>query len=128
MGRKRRFGVSLPEDVASDLDSLAEMLKVDRSKLVSEAVRTYVRDHAHYLIPHECYGVITLISNDNLKLLKVIEEFKDIIREFTHVHIEENCVNALVVSGSSTKIAELHRKLLDAFRNVRFVPLGECKI
>ncbi len=128
MGRKRRFGVSLPEDVASDLDSLAEMLKVDRSKLVSEAVRTYVRDHAHYLIPHECYGVITLISNDNMRLLKVIEEFKDIIREFTHVHIEENCVNALVVSGSSEKIAELHRRLLSFFRNVRFVPLGECKI
>ena len=128
MGRKRRFGVSIPEDVASDLDFLAEKLNVNRSTLVCEAIRTYIRDHAHYLSPHECYGVITLISNDNVQLLRVIEEFKDIIREFTHIHIDEKCINALVVFGSSTKIAELHRRLLDVFYNVRFIPLRECKI
>lgn len=128
MGRKRRFGISIPEDVASDLDILAEKLNVDRSKLVCEAIRTYIRDHVHYLSPHECYGVITLISNDNIRLLRVIEEFKDIIKEFTHIHIDEKCINALVVSGSSTKIAELHKRLLDIFYNVRFVPLRECKI
>ena len=128
MAKKRRFGISIPEDVASDLDTLAEKLNVDRSKLVCEAIRTYIRDHVHYLSPHECYGVITLISNDNVQLLRVIEEFKDIIKEFTHIHIDEKCINALVVSGSSTKIAELHKKLLSAFYNVRFVPLRECKI
>ena len=128
MSRKRRFGISIPEDVANDLDFLAEKLNVDRSKLVCEAIRTYIRDHAHYLSPHECYGVITLVSNDNVQLLKVIEEFKDIIREFTHIHIDEKCINALVVSGSSTKIAELHKRLLSIFYNVRFIPLRECRI
>ncbi len=128
MAKKRRFGISIPEDVASDLDVLAEKLNVNRSKLVCEAIRTYIRDHVHYLTPHECYGVITLISNDNVQLLKVIEEFKDIIKEFTHIHIDEKCINALVVSGSSTKIAELHKRLLSAFYNVRFVPLRECKV
>ena len=128
MSRKRRFGISIPEDVANDLDFLAEKLNVDRSKLVCEAIRTYIKDHAHYLSPHECYGVITLVSNDNVQLLKVIEEFKDIIREFTHIHIDEKCINALVVSGSSTKIAELHKRLLSIFYNVRFIPLRECRI
>ena len=128
MSRKRRFGISIPEDVANDLDFLAEKLNVDRSKLVCEAIRTYIRDHAHYLSPHECYGVITLISDDNIQLLRVIEEFKDIIKEFTHIHIDEKCINALVVSGSSTKIAELHKKLLDIFYNVRYIPLRECRI
>jgi len=128
MSRKRRFGISIPEDVANDLDFLAEKLNVDRSKLVCEAIRTYIRDHAHYLSPHECYGVITLTSDDNIQLLRVIEEFKDIIKEFTHIHIDEKCINALVVSGSSTKIAELHKKLLDIFYNVRYIPLRECRI
>ncbi len=128
MAKKRRFGVSIPEDVASDLDSLAERLSVDRSKIVCEAIRSYVRDHIHYIHPHECYGVITLVSDDNVKLLKVVEEFKDIIMEFTHIHIDEKCVNSLIVSGSSLKIAELHKKLLEVFYNVRFIPLRECKI
>ncbi len=128
MGKKRRFGISIPEDVANDLDFLAEILNVDRSKIVCEAIRTYIRDHAHYLSPHECYGVITLISNDNVQLLRVIEEFKDIIMEFTHIHIDEKCINALVVSGNSVKIAELHRRLMSSFCNVRFIPLRECRI
>lgn len=128
MSRKRRFGISIPEDVANDLDFLAEKLNVDRSKLVCEAIRTYIRDHAHYLSPHECYGVITLISDDNIQLLRVVEEFKDIIKEFTHIHIDEKCINALVVSGLSTKIAELHKKLLSTFYNVRYIPLRECRI
>ena len=128
MGKKRRFGISIPEEVANDLDFLAERLNVDRSRIVCEAIRTYIRDHAHYLSPHECYGVITLISNDNVQLLRVIEEFKDIIKEFTHIHIDEKCINALVVSGCSTKIAELHRRLMSSFCNVRFIPLRECRI
>jgi len=128
MGKKRRFGVSVPEDVAIDLDFLAKKLNIDRSKLVCEAIRMYIKDHAHYLTPHDCYGVITLISNNNLKLLKIIEEYRDIIKEFTHIHVHEACINALIVYGPSGKIAELHKKLLDLYSHVRFIPLKSCQI
>ncbi len=128
MSRKRRFGISIPEEVAISLDFLAERLNIDRSKLVCEAIKMYIRDHVHYLTPHECYGVITLISGNSIQLLKVVEEYKDIIKEYTHIHIDEKCINALVVSGPSTKIAELHRRLLDIYYNVRFIPLRDCRI
>ncbi len=120
---KRRFGISIPEEVARDLDNLAEKLNTDRSKIVCEAVRLYIRDHIHYLFPHECRGVITLVSED-LNPLKVVEEYRDVIMEFSHIHVEKICINSLIVSGSSIRIAELHKRLLEICKDVRFIPLN----
>ena len=123
--KKRRFGVSIPEDVAISLDFLAEKLEMDRSRIVSDALELYIRDHAHYSTPHECCGVITLASH-NLKILEIIEEFRDVIQEFSHVHTANVCVNALIVSGPSSRIAELHKKLMP-FGNLRFIPMKSCR-
>ena len=129
---KRRFGISIPENLARDLDKLASKLSIDRSSLVSEAIRTYVHDHLHYLTPHKCMGILILFSNvenDNYrKLLKIIEEYRDIIISYTHHHIEEKCIEVLILSGSSEKIRSLHREFTVLGYKARYLPLvhNEC--
>jgi CopG family nickel-responsive transcriptional regulator len=124
---KKRFGVSIPKELAERVDDLAEKLDVSRSEVIQEALKAYIRDHIHYLIRHECCGIITLVS-ENLEHLKVVEDFRDIIAEFTHIHVEGICVNSFIVSGDSLRIAELHNRLLKVCKEVRFIPLRGCKI
>jgi len=124
--KKRRFGISIPEDMAISLDFLAEKLEMDRSRIVREALESYIRDHAHFCIPHECCGVITLASTHSLKIFEIIEEFRDVINEYSHVHTGNECVNALIVSGPSGRIAELHKRLMP-FGNLRFIPVKNCR-
>jgi CopG family nickel-responsive transcriptional regulator len=122
----RRFGVSIPEDLAKALDDLAEKLGVSRSEIVREALRLYLAEHAHYTVKHRCCGMITVVTK-GVKDLSAVEEFKDVVSTFSHIHVEDYCINSLVVYGDSDKIAELHRALLRVSENVRFIPL-ECKV
>ncbi len=123
---KRRFGVSIPEEIAEDLEKLAKKLNVSRSEVICEALRIYIRDHAHYLTQHECCGIITVVSKN--PSLSVVESFRDIIAEFKHTHIEDICINTFIVSGDSFRIAELHNHLLKTCKDVRFIPLKGCKL
>jgi len=122
----RRFGISIPEDLAKILDAFAEKLGVSRSEIVREALRVYFRDHAHYMTKHRCCGIITVVS-EGVSHLSAVEEFREIVNTFSHIHIDDYCINSFVVSGDSEKIAELHRALLKVCKDVRFIPL-ECKV
>jgi len=123
--KKRRFGISVPEDLASVLDRLAERLGIDRSRLVCEALEIYVRHHASYL-GGRCCGILTVTGLANSsQILKIIEGFRDVVHEFSHTHAGEECVNVLVVSGPSSRIAELHARLMSLPRcGVKYVPVG----
>lgn len=124
---KRRFGISIPEDMARDLDKLASKLSVDRSSIVCEAIRTYIHDHLHYLIPHKCMGILILFShigeNNYKNFFKIIERYKDVIISYTHHHIEEKCIEVLILSGSSEKIQSLHREFIVIGCKARYLPL-----
>lgn len=124
---KRRFGISIPEDMARDLDKLASKLSIDRSSIVCEAIRTYIHDHLHYLTPHKCMGVLILFShisrNNYKKFFNIIERYRDVIISYTHHHIEEKCIEVLILSGSSEKIQSLHREFMVIGCKARYLPL-----
>ncbi len=122
----RRFGVSIPDDIAEKLDELAKILGVTRSEIVREALKVYLGDHRHLSVKHECCGLITAVTV-GVKNLNAVEDFKDVIRSFSHVHVGGYCVNSLIVHGDSERIAMLHRELLKVSDFVRFVPLG-CNV
>ncbi len=125
MARRRRFGVSIPEELASSLDALAAKLGRDRSSLVAEALRTYIHDHIHLLEPHRCAGVIIAWSRDGDGLRQRLEEYMDIVKGHMHTHIAGYCVNILVVEGDSERIARLTRSLASLPGCVaRYIPLG----
>ncbi len=124
--RKRRFGISIPEELAQNLDKLAEKLNSNRSEIVHQALREYVHDHLHYLVPHECRGVIVILGEkEHGKIFDVIEKYHTIICNYNHTHAEEHCISTLIVSGPSNKIAELHRKLCEIPGvKVRYIPIS----
>jgi len=124
--RKRRFGISIPEKLAQNLDKLAEKLNSNRSEIVHQALKEYIHDHLHYLVPHECRGVIIILGEkEHGKLFNVIEEYHAIICNYNHTHAEEHCISTLIVSGPSNKIAELHKKLREIPGvKVRYIPIS----
>ena len=123
--RKRRFGVSIPEDLADKLDKLSIALNMDRSSIVREALREYVHDHLHYIVPHQCVGVLVIVGADGcVRKLAAFEQFKGLVTSYNHVHVDGSCLEVVVVSGDSSEIAKLHRTL-SGLRNctVRYIPV-----
>jgi len=125
-GRKRRFGVSVPEDLAGALDRLAEALSADRSRLVSEALRAFVEDHEHHLAPHECTGLLIVVAaSGRSKVPSLLEEFRDVIQGYNHFHTRGLCVEVIFVSGPSARVSALHGAVLkEPGCSVRYVPVG----
>lgn len=117
--KKRRFGVSIPEDLAKHLDDLASALKTSRSKLICEALKSYIYDHIHYLTLNECCGIIVVIGSDS-QILDIVEEHKDVICGYNHTHAGDSCINTLVVSGSTENVVKLHRRLMKL--GARYIP------
>ncbi len=112
MGRKRRFGISIPEELAVELDELVKALGTNRSAVIKEAIEVYIRDHKHYLYPHKCKGVIIVLGRpDRSKLFLVLENYKDVIHSFDHIHLGADCVEVLFVSGYSERIKDLFIEL-----------------
>jgi CopG family nickel-responsive transcriptional regulator len=130
--RKKRFGVSLPENLVDDLDHLGRTLSIDRSKLVEEAVRLFIRDHRHHIHPHYCKGVLIIQSRTDsclaVEVKKILEEFRSIIRFSVHFHVDDDCLDMIVTSGSSQDISRLHmrlRRLRDL--SIRYIPLARLE-
>ncbi len=113
MVSKKRFGVSLPCNLADQLDQLAKILGTNRSIIVREAVKEYIHDHMHYMYPHTCCGIIIVSGSiDHEKLFNILEDYHDIIHSFNHVHLDEKCIEIIFVNGDSRKIQELHKVLM----------------
>ena len=104
MAKKRRFGISIPSDVAENLDALAKILEIDRSKIVEQALRSYILDYIHYLYPHKCRGIMIVYreTEHEIRVLSILEEFRDIVLSYSHYHVDKLCIESLIISGDST--------------------------
>ncbi|HIC98320.1 MAG TPA: CopG family ribbon-helix-helix protein [Pyrodictiaceae archaeon] len=122
---KRRFGISIPQNLAEALDKLASRLGVSRSELVTLALREFLHDHSHYLYEHECIGVIILVGLEKQQksVENLLESYRDIIRAYLHAHADGECIEVIIVKGYSMRILTLHRKLAEIGCKPRFIPL-----
>lgn len=129
---KARFGISVDENVAEQLNKLSKVLNVDRSSIVEDAIKATISEHNHYLYEHRCLGVMIIRWETELRkrgtIEEILEDYKDVVRFSTHVHIENTCASLILMDGSSSKIKELHTKL-KMLKNisVRYIPLSEIK-
>ena len=113
MGRKRRFGISIPEELAIELDELVRTLGTNRSAIIRKAIEEFINDQKHYLYPHRCRGLMIVLGKpDRNKLFLVLESFKDIIHSFDHVHLGKECIEVLYINGSSERVKHLHSELM----------------
>jgi CopG family nickel-responsive transcriptional regulator len=127
---KRRFGISLPKQLADKLDKLSEIMKVDRSNLVSRAVEIFIEEYEHYIKEHICQGVMVVVQTDTSirpEISRLLEEYSDIVLLSLHYHVKGRCLEIVLVRGHSRRIAEMHSKLEKLGCKVRYIPLARVQ-
>lgn len=124
--QKVRFGISIPKELAEDVNEISEALGVDRSMVVRSALEEHVNLYKHSTVEHDCIGVLLTFSREEtpVELPKVIDEFKDLVANYSHSHVKCGCMNVIIVQGPSRKVMELHKKLCSLKLSVRFIPVG----
>ena len=121
---KKRFGISIPDDLYNNLNELSKQLDTNRSDLVEQAVKTFINDYKHYLTPHNCIGVMIISCKDETAAKEAIDKFQDVAKTYIHTHENNVCIELLFVSGPSAKIAELQKSLEKEGKcQPRYVPL-----
>lgn len=120
--RKARFGVSLPADLARELDRASRRLGSTRSSIVEEALRSYLSELEHLEEPHECRGVI-LATCRGANAGEVASNYKDIVVGHLHVHLMGDCTDIIAVAGPSSSIEMLVRDLRSQGCSTRYTPL-----
>ncbi|GBF08764.1 hypothetical protein apy_04890 [Aeropyrum pernix] len=122
---KRRFGVSIPEDLAQRLDEASRRLGVERSRLVEKAVEALLEDYRHLLTRHSCSGIIIVSCppRGEAEIATAVEKFRDIVAARLHSHTTGRCIEALIVEGDSMRIAMLHRQLESVGCGARYISM-----
>lgn len=126
--RVTRFGVSLPKSLVERFDDTINQLGYDnRSKAVSDAVNEFI-SQKRVAGNSDIIGTISYmydhhVSDVNRKLVELQHGFEKNIKSTMHSHItHDDCVEVLIVEGSSEKIRQLYGGL-SATRGVR-----NCKL
>jgi CopG family nickel-responsive transcriptional regulator len=125
---KRRFGISIPEDLLDKLDSLSRELMVDRSSLIREMIEESIEGRSHLLTPHECTGILLVVSRGSEDAGRILEKYCRCIISRSHHHSEDCCVDISFVRAKSEEILKLERELR-RIKGVseRYIPLSCVK-
>lgn len=126
-----RFSVSLPGDLARDLDAMASEKGYDnRSLFFADLVRAALVEHRAQHERAHIAGTITLVYDHHKPKLQAFltdlqHEHGDLIVSTLHVHLDHhNCLEVLVVRGDSARI----RGLADALIRAKGVKNGRLTV
>lgn len=110
---KRRFGISLPEDMVERIDLLSSRLGISRSSIIQDLISEAIEDRTHLLRPHRCRGILIVVySGERRELVsKVLERFRESLTTTMHNHVEGSCVDVCLMDGESELILELENQL-----------------
>ncbi len=120
---KRRFGVSMEEELLEKVELLAKLFRTTRSAVLEEAAKNFVLDNLELLSSGCCCGML-IVEGRPSELRPVVDRFKDVVLNHMHVHVGGSCVDVVLVYGDASRIAELRNSLVRELRcATRFVPL-----
>jgi CopG family transcriptional regulator, nickel-responsive regulator len=115
-----RFSISLPSDLARELDAMAaEKGYSNRSQAVADMIRAQLVEHRQSAGGHIA-GTITLLFDHHKPRLQglltdVQHDHTDLIVSTLHVHLDhDNCLEVIVVRGDGTRIRQLANQLIAA--------------
>ena len=107
------ISLSLPEELLQELDHiLGEEHSATRSEIIRQAVRNYISEYDKLdNIKGNVIATITVLyekTEKNEELFQIQHEFGDMITAYLHSHLTgENCLEVLVVKGSSKRLKNL---------------------
>lgn len=115
-----RFSVSLPGDLARELDTMtAEKGYSNRSLALADMIRAQLVEHRQSL-GGQIAGTITLLFDHHKPNLQSLltdlqHEHTDLIVSTLHVHLDhDNCLEVLVVRGDCERVRALSNTLIGA--------------
>ena len=117
---KRKFGVSLEDDLIEKFDRLAEKLGFsNRSEALAHLIKEKMKDD---FIEHSeedgmAFAIVTICYDHHKKAMSdtlnnIQHDYFDIISSSLHIHIDhDNCAEMVVCSGSKQKITSFYREI-----------------
>lgn len=129
-----KTAITIPQDLLAQLDSFVERTGVrSRSKVIAEALRQYLTEHAWMMGEARFVeGVLLLIYNEKQgetvhRVLDAQHEHLKVARFSLHVHLtRDRCLEVLFVSGAREDVTRLIGEL-SSVRGVeytRFIPVS----
>ena len=116
-----RFSVSVPKELATQLDRMAKEKGYDnRSLAVADMVRAHLVEHRQNLGDQEIAGTITLVYDHHKQhvqatLTDIQHDHHEVIISTLHVHLDhDNCLEVLVVRGKAGVIKRIADELIAA--------------
>jgi CopG family nickel-responsive transcriptional regulator len=117
----RRFSVSLPAELARELDLMArEKGYQNRSLAIADMIRAQLVDHRQQRGDARIAGSITLVYDHHRHHLQDLltdlqHDHREVIVSALHVHLDhDNCLEVLVVRGQAARIKRLADELTAA--------------
>ena len=124
----KRFGVSLEQDLLSDLDRLVERERFpSRSGAIAYLVRKN-RVEAKWENDEEVAGAVVIVyDHTNLEMHKEVNAIQHnyhcLILSGQHIHLDDhNCLEVIAVRGKAYKLRKLSSKF-KALRGIKHVDL-----
>ena len=120
----KRFGVSLEEDILSDLD---QIVKDKRFPNRSRALRFLIKQHVseqNVDDNQKVTGAVVLVYNHQISRLhneiaSLQHEYNCLVLSSQHIHLDDkNCIETIAVCGIAGKVIKLSNKLL-AIKGIR---------
>ncbi len=110
---KRRFGISLPEELVEKIDNLSRHLGISRSELIQDILMEAIEDRLHLLTHHTCRGILVVVSqrSDGERVSEVLEKYGECLITRTHHHAGKSCVDIGLVEGDSDTILRMENEL-----------------
>lgn len=126
-----RFSVSVPRDLARQLDQMTREKGYDnRSLAVADMIRAGLVEHRQDYGDREIAGTITLVYDHHKQhvqatLTDIQHDHHDVILASLHVHLDHhNCLEVLAVRGK----AKVVKKIADALVAAKGVKHGKLTV
>jgi len=116
-----RFTVSVPRDLAKQLDQMTRQKGYDnRSLAVADLIRAGLVEHRQDYGDHEIAGTITLVYDHHKQhvqatLTDIQHDHHEVILSTLHVHLDHhNCLEVLAVRGHARTVKKIADELIAA--------------
>ncbi|BFH74551.1 CopG family ribbon-helix-helix protein [Sulfurisphaera javensis] len=118
-----KISISIPRELYERLERyLREKQVVDRSKVFQVSLRNYLDENEDS--DSFVYGIINLVyDEDATEVTKFQHEHEDKIISVLHIHVGQQCIEAIAVKGKKKDLVELTSKLsqIKGVKKVRFI-------